>query len=335
MRERNHTVDALRAFAALWVCLFHFTVATGVGAYGYLGVTIFFVISGFIVPYSMVRGGYTIAAWPTFMLKRLARLEPPYLASLALILALGAFDMFRGFPQEWTAAQIAGHLGYANAFLGLPWLNGPYWSLAVEFQFYILMGLALPLLMRASTPARRLACLALASCVPLLLPGRSNATLLPFLPVFAAGTLTFLFATNLIGRKSYCAALAVLAGILIKTSDTGTALATTGTAIVIVTVRIPRVAPIAWLGAISYSLYLLHVPIGYRLMHMIRRLSDGEVGPTLLIVAALAASIAGAALLHRFVEQPSLRLASRIGYRATRSESPLPASAPGERVTAD
>ena len=203
MEKRNHTVDALRAFAALWVCLFHFTAATGIGAYGYLGVTIFFVISGFIVPYSMMRGGYTIAAWPTFMLKRLVRLEPPYLASIGLILALGAFDMLRGFPQEWTAAQIAGHLGYANAFLGLPWLNGPYWSLAVEFQFYILMGLALPLLMLARTPATRLAGLALASCLPLLVPGRSNATLLPFLPVFAAGTLTFLLATNRIGRKSY------------------------------------------------------------------------------------------------------------------------------------
>ena len=332
MGKRNHTVDALRALAALWVCLFHFTAATGIGTYGYLGVTIFFVISGFIVPYSMMRGGYTIAAWPTFMLKRLARLEPPYLASIGLILALGAFDMLRGFPQEWTAAQIAGHLGYANAFLGLPWLNGPYWSLAVEFQFYILMGLALPLLMLAGTPARRLAGLALVSCLPLLLPGRSNATILPFLPVFAAGTLTFLLATNRIGRKSYGAALAVLAGILIKTHDTGVALATVGTAVVIATVRIPRVAVIAWLGAISYSLYLLHVPIGYRLMHMIRRLSDGEVVPSLLIVGALAASIAGAALLHRFVEQPSLRLAARIGYRATRPESHLQASAPRERA---
>jgi len=335
MRERNHTVDALRALAALWVCLFHFTGATGIGAYGYLGVTIFFVISGFIVPYSMMRSEYTIAAWPTFMLKRLVRLEPPYLASIGLILALGAFDMFRGFPQQWTAMQIAGHLGYANAFLGLPWLNAPYWSLAVEFQFYVLMGLALPLLMRAGTPARRLAGLALAACVPLLLPGRSNATILPFLPVFAAGTLSFLLATNKIGQVSYWAALTVLAGILMKTHDTGVALATMGTAAVIATVRIPRVAPIAWLGAISYSLYLLHVPIGYRLMHMMRRLSDGDLVPTLAVVAALAASIAGAALLHHFVEQPSLRFAARIGYRATRAESHLPASEPRGSAAAD
>jgi peptidoglycan/LPS O-acetylase OafA/YrhL len=329
VQQRNHTLDALRAIAAVWVCLFHYTAATGVGAYGYLGVTIFFVISGFIVPYSMMRGGYTIAAWPTFMLKRLARLEPPYLASIVVILALGAFDAVRGFTPDWTAKQIAGHLGYANAFLGLPWLNAPYWSLAVEFQFYVVIGLALPLLMRARTPAARLAGLALASCLPLLLPGRSNATILPYLPVFAAGTLSFLRATNRVGQKSYWAALAVLAGILMKTQDTGVALATTGTAALIATVRIPRIAPIAWLGAISYSLYLLHVPIGYRAMNAIKKSSDGELVPMLAIVGALAASIVGAALLHRYVEQPSLRLAARIGYRATRSASHLRASPDG------
>ena len=47
---------------------------------------------------------------------------------------------------------------------------------------------------------------------------------------------------------------------MFKKHDTGVALATVGTAVLIATVRIPRVAPIAWLGAISYSLYLLHVP---------------------------------------------------------------------------
>ena len=125
MAKRNQTVDALRAVAALWVCLWHFTLGTGIGAHGYLGVTIFFVISGFIVPHSMMRSGYTLAAWPTFMLKRLARLEPPYLASIVLTLALGAFEASRGFPPNWTAAQIVGHLGYANAFLGLPWLDAP------------------------------------------------------------------------------------------------------------------------------------------------------------------------------------------------------------------
>ena len=330
MTERNQTVDALRAIAALWVCLFHFTAGSGVGTYGYLGVTIFFVISGFIVPYSMMRAGYTLAAWPTFMLKRLVRLEPPYLVSIGLILALGTWDTFRGTPPAWTAMQIAGHVGYANAFLGLPWLNAVYWSLAVEFQFYVLMALALPLLVRAGTPVKRLAGVALASILPMFSPGNSNATILPFLPVFAAGTLTFLLATNRIGRTSYWPALAVLAAVVFKKHDTGVALATTATTVLIATVRIPRIDPIAWLGAISYSLYLLHGPLGYRVSDMIRRSSDGGLVPIMVIFGPLAVSLAGAAVLHRYVERPALRLAARIGYGATRSVSPLRTAATSE-----
>lgn len=55
MGQRNQVADALRAIAALWVCLYHFTGGVGIGTFGYLGVTIFFVISG-----------YVIAAWPRF-----------------------------------------------------------------------------------------------------------------------------------------------------------------------------------------------------------------------------------------------------------------------------
>lgn len=199
--QRNQTADALRALAALWVCLYHFTGGVGIGAFGYLGVTIFFVISGFIVPYSMMRGRYVIASWPRFMLRRLIRLEPPYLVSVALLLTLGVIDMLAGTAPAWTAAQIVGHLGYVNAFLGLPWLNSVYWSLAVEFQFYVLIGLALPLLL-AGTSATRIAALALVACLPLLLPTRSNATIFPFLSVFAMGILTFLRSSDMIGRAS-------------------------------------------------------------------------------------------------------------------------------------
>jgi peptidoglycan/LPS O-acetylase OafA/YrhL len=313
--------DALRAFAALWVCLYHFTGGVGVGAFGYLGVTIFFVISGFIVPYSMVRSRYVMAAWPRFMLRRLVRLEPPYLVSLALLLALGLVDMLSGTPLAWTASQILGHLGYVNAFLGLPWLNSVYWSLAVEFQFYILMGVALPLL-RPGTPGRFIAALVIVSCLPLLLPTRSNATIFPFLSIFAIGILTFLHSTGIIGRDGYWMALAALTGIVFKKHDAAVALATVGTAALLATVQLPRIAPIAWLGAISYSIYLLHVPIGHRTISLMIRLSgSGLIGiPT--IAGALTTTLAGAALLHRYVERPSMRLAARIGYQVKPSANP-------------
>ena len=73
---------------------------------------------------------------------------------------------FQGRPIDWTPAQIAGHLGYLNTFLGLAWLNPVYWSLAIEFQFYILIGLAMPALV-AARPAARLAAIVCMVVLPM------------------------------------------------------------------------------------------------------------------------------------------------------------------------
>ena len=175
-----------------------------VGAYGWLGVEVFFVISGFIVPYAMLRAGYTLSAWPTFMVKRLVRLEPPYLVSIVVVMLLGIASTmapgFQGPPIDWTPAQIAGHLGYLNTFLGLPWLNPVYWSLAIEFQFYVLIGLAMPALV-AAPPIVRLMAIAGMILLPMALPQVSGATIVPALPFFAAGLLTFQLTAGLVRRS--------------------------------------------------------------------------------------------------------------------------------------
>jgi peptidoglycan/LPS O-acetylase OafA/YrhL len=170
MDSRNETVDALRGVAAIGVCLFHLCSPTGqpalhsvfpassVTQYGLYGVTIFFVISGFIVPHAMDRAGYQIRHFPQFLLRRLTRLEPPYLASIALVLVLGtvaaATPGFRGQPYEWSAPQIFSHVGYLTGFLGYRWLNIVYWTLAIEFQFYILMAVVFPLLASSQASAQ-------------------------------------------------------------------------------------------------------------------------------------------------------------------------------------
>ena len=74
-------LDHLRGFAALAVCLFHLSFANSgflpagdpirsVGAFGYLGVEIFFVISGFVIPYSLSLRGYRLRDAPEFLIKR-------------------------------------------------------------------------------------------------------------------------------------------------------------------------------------------------------------------------------------------------------------------------
>jgi peptidoglycan/LPS O-acetylase OafA/YrhL len=67
-------LDGLRAISVIAVVFYHAGFSWMHG--GFLGVEVFFVISGFIVPYSMVRANYGLSLWPRFMAKRLIRLEP-------------------------------------------------------------------------------------------------------------------------------------------------------------------------------------------------------------------------------------------------------------------
>ena len=343
--SRNETVDALRGFAALSVCLFHFTNgqhfrATSyllpVGQYGWLGVEVFFVISGFIVPYAMLRAGYTLSAWPTFLAKRLVRLEPPYLMSIIIVLLLAIASTmtpgFRGPPIDWNVAQIAGHLGYLNTLLGLPWLNPVYWSLAIEFQFYILIGLTLPALVAVPVSLRLAAVVGLA-LLPSALPLASAATIVPALPFFAAGLVTFLLAAQLIRPAAYWATLAALGIALVAARGWAEASAAIVPAVAMATLRIPRIGPVALLGAISYSLYLLHVPVGGRAINLATRISDSAWLEMVAVTIAFGASIAAAAVLHVAVERPSREIAARIGYgqRARPEPASLPAQAAARR----
>ena len=86
-------VQALRGIASLAVCWFHLTTGNGLfkgsvlgqsGAYGWLGVEAFFVISGFIIPYTMLAGGYRPSNFLAFLAKRIVRVDPPYIVSYRL-----------------------------------------------------------------------------------------------------------------------------------------------------------------------------------------------------------------------------------------------------------
>ena len=100
-------IDNLRGLAAIWVVLIHLvpwksdaaqSVALGPicwllawpAEYGRQGVTIFFVISGFVIARSLRRGRVTPRFFGNFVLRRSIRLDPPYWVSIALMLAVQA-----------------------------------------------------------------------------------------------------------------------------------------------------------------------------------------------------------------------------------------------------
>ena len=132
------------------------------GTYGWLGVDVFFVISGFIIPYAMHRAGYTLRAFPLFMGKRLLRLHPPYLAAIALAILLNFLSNlapgFRGPPFSFSWGQLCTHFFYVNRIVGLyHTLNPVFWSLAIEIQWYLLVAAVYGLLVHPRAWVRRIA----------------------------------------------------------------------------------------------------------------------------------------------------------------------------------
>ena len=174
-------LDPLRAVAALSVVMFHvfqyefgdINVASAqVAPLRFLtvvssaAVDLFFVISGFLLYLSVARAGF--AGRPgrsagLTLLRRMARLYPLY---AAIVLVVWGVSNTR-LPGVWqdlvlhlTMTQI-----YSQEYIF--WTNGPAWSLAVEFHFYVLIALAMPVLAAA---CRRRVTVAARTRVLLVLP---------------------------------------------------------------------------------------------------------------------------------------------------------------------
>jgi peptidoglycan/LPS O-acetylase OafA/YrhL len=108
--------------------------------------------------------------------------------------------------------------------------------------------------------------------------------------------------------------MAAFVALLAGTVPLPTALAGGAAALAIVCFRLPRLAPIAWLAALSYSLYLAHVPIGVRVINLGAHMPATPWLELALVTLALVLSIGTAYALYAMVERPSRRFAERFGY---------------------
>ncbi len=327
------TLDCLRGIAAFAVLWYHLTngntgflpqgVLKSSGSYGWLGVEVFFVISGFILPYALQRAGYRPADYFRFVWKRILRLDPPYLACIAIVIALNFASTlapgFRGPAFQFDLKQVLLHLGYLNALFNYDWLNVVFWTLAIEFQFYLLIALLFPLVSHPLLKVRVGACGGLASAA-FLLP--SGNLVFHHLFLFLLGIWAFQIRAGLLPSAPLQAAgWALLAVGTYFTLGPQPACAGVVTGLLIVHARL-KARPLLFLGQISYSLYLLHVPIGGRVINLGSRFADGPVEKVAVLALAVAASLGAAFLFHRWVELPAQRWSAAVRYRDRTTTSP-------------
>jgi peptidoglycan/LPS O-acetylase OafA/YrhL len=298
--------DYIRAIASLAVALFHLGgKAIPILKFGWLGVEMFFVLSGFIICWAM-PGSYSPKMSTRFIIKRIIRIEPPYLISLVLLLLLNWLTI-GNYSPDWR--QILLHIGYVNNFFNKPYLNPVYWTLGIEFQYYLFIAFFFPFLVKNSGKW-----LIITLCVlPALihLPGQ----LLPALfPLFGLGIFCFLFQKRLISLL-YLAAFGLITVIsCLYTMGWLPVLAgLTATAFILIPLRPNKI--VTFFSNISFSLYLTHDIVGSRLVvYLGTEFSRTIFHKGLFFIAGIIVSILTAWLFYIFFEMPFFNKSKSIAY---------------------
>ncbi|WP_345955996.1 acyltransferase [Mucilaginibacter sp. PAMB04168] len=242
--------------------------------YGVHGVQIFFVISGFVIPLSMDKAQYSIKHYFKFIAKRAVRLHPPYLVALALTLVIIFLaNKVKHIPYPETIISTLKSCFYLHEPQHIP----VFWTLKIEAEYYIFMGLYFVLLKNFPK---------LTMCLSYPLFMFLSQTQLPdyiglfeHLVFFLIGATGYLIYMKQAPGILEWASLAALSIFTFVYYPFGGALAALFTVLFILFFR-GEISPFFnYMGEVSYSIYLIHYPIGVK----IHQCGDDAYQPKLLV----------------------------------------------------
>jgi peptidoglycan/LPS O-acetylase OafA/YrhL len=320
-------------------------------------VLVFFVLSGLVVALPALKGRLD---WLSYYPSRLVRLYLPVAASLvlaAVFIALVPHSESQAAPGSWLMERNAGSaplslvLNEATLLPATYTLNNVLWSLRWEVLFSLLLPLFVVV---ARAVSSHVGAAVVVSTLAMVVGRIVGVDALVYLPTFLLGTL---MAANLDRLQAWgqrvsarraaggiwlgiglASAGVLLLGWLVRplvpAGSTGSAvlwgLAGLGAAgLVVVALLSPQARRVLegptprWLGRISFSLYLVHIPVLASAAFLI-----GDDRWWLVSAVALPAAFAIAVLFHAAVEKPAHALARRVGARAASQpdRSPAPTS---------
>ncbi len=338
-------VDGLRGIAATSVVCYHLegTLQPAIGAwlhglvslvfsYGYLGVPVFFVLSGFVITLNVGRKQVTGNFFWRFALRRSIRLDPPYWASIATAIGLAAIasrlfpDLHKTLP---SLPQIASHLFYLQNLLGYGDIVPIYWTLCFEVQFYLFLLFLLagkqqtqrlitrthaikPILLTVALAISALSVTEFLQLTHFVHPG----LFVRYWFCFSLGMFCVWALAGWISSYWYFAQVALVAVLCLLGGVRAMAVAALLTSLLLYVAgsanRMRTWLGMAWLqylGRISYSLYLFHGIVGWSSVSLAKRVIGSPLTvPTSLLVFAfgMAVSILTAHIVYVLIERPSI-----------------------------
>lgn len=312
MSGKIYSIQYLRGLAALGVVFCHYGAGiSSLFAFGQAGVYVFFMISGFMIVYSLQSEDYKPRNFLRFMLKRSIRIDLPYyvviLLTFLVFYVLSLVPGFHGHALKFIPGQFLAHLLYVVPFSGYTFYNNVFWTLGVEVQFYLLVG-ALYFVFRTELWQTLFIVLFCLACMIVFTQGYN--LVFTYGPFFAAGMALIPFYKTRTATDAFLP-LAILAFIYYRFGIGIGLLITTGCLIVLYTKVV--IKPLYMLGEISYSLYLIHGLVFIIVAGCIKKVdANFYAHQYLYIYAEVAIAIAAACIFNLLIEKPSQRFSKKV-----------------------
>lgn len=308
---------AFRGYAGDDLTTMHYPALEPVAQYGFLGVHLFFMISGFVI--LMTAGDGSIKR---FIASRASRLLPAFWVCCTITffvtLAIGGDRFTATWPQYLV------NLVTLGGGFGADPIDGAYWSLGAELRFYRLVGILL-IIGQIHRAERWLYVWLIGTVLVELFPfiKLKGFLVTDYAGFFIAGAACFLIRAYGSSRSRIALVCAAWALSLYhefqllphfsenfgKPLNPAVVAAVMTSFFVVMLVLALRRTPIltssrwVWFGAVSYPLYLIHQNVGYMLFNDVGSAVDRVV----MFWGVVAAAIGAALLVHVLVEKPSAR----------------------------
>jgi len=311
-------LDALRGVAALVVVLFHYTIrydqiyghsfqVPNLFQFGHLGVHLFFIISGFVIFWTLSRTQHAL----DFVVSRFSRLYPSYW--LAVIVTFCVVRFFSLPGREVSLKEAFLNIPMIQDYLWVPYVDGVYWSLSIEVTFYAWVFLAY-----ITQQFKRIELYLIMFMIVGALshiygmsadyPRATKLLMLEYGYLFAAGICFFKIWQKKASVSTYVALVVsfICIWIYLPVAYAGVVVScyVVFAAMIFNRLKFLNAKPLIFLGTISYSLYLLHQNIGYVLLNLCYQY---QIHPFLAIFIAFSLCAAAATLVTFYIERPLIQ----------------------------
>jgi peptidoglycan/LPS O-acetylase OafA/YrhL len=355
--SRYGAIDGLRGLAALGVVFYHLasslsselevalpSFVNSIISYGYLGVPIFFVISGFVISLSVGDAKVSFKYFGNFALRRSIRLDVTYWASILFALVLLAMkNVYLAGDEPMPSWQdILLHMFYLQELFSVdPVISVVYWTLCLEVQLYVFYILSFWFtqsfgrLLGSNYYFIHLLVIISLGIYSILVD--LSITSIGIKGLFISSWHYFLMGIlvcNVVRNKAHSSKILIawlMIELLFQVSGYFKEYAIAGTlcALFIFTLwrfdalnKVLTGRVFQYFGTLSYTLYLIHPDVGWKVIELGKRFLGDNMSPSvaiLLLVVGILVSIIVAHLFHLLFEKPSLVLCKRLKHTSLKN----------------